>query len=421
MQRNWQGSTLADNGRMGQRMPPIRHVAVIAAALGIACPARGAQVAGAVPPRDWTLREELRIGSRDDPVYALTYVTNALLTHDRFLYVAQPREQRVRVFDHDGRDIRSLGRQGGGPGEFQDISSLGLLGDSVYVIDQRAGRATVYAANGSLAYTFRLPLLPVGRPFSGAQPIALLPGSRVLAMPQLESSRLPANHPLSLHLPILIGDREGAVHRVIAHTTVGSSVLMFRVSGRTIMRTGSAAGRVFGDHGLFRVARDGSSVVLVDRTAATRSEYGEFRVTKVSGLTGDTVWSSAYPYRPQAPSDVLVENVLGREAESLRRYYPSLDAARAAVARVVATPRFLPPVTSLTLGGDGTIWLEQRDPVQERLSWTVLDSNGAIVARVESELWALRLLAVTGAVLWGAVEDEDDVSYLVRFSVAESS
>jgi hypothetical protein len=65
----------------------------------------------------------------------------------------------VVVLGPDGRSIRRFGRGGDGPGEFQAVSTVYLLpGDSLYVYDGYAQRATVYAPHSDrVAYTIRLP------------------------------------------------------------------------------------------------------------------------------------------------------------------------------------------------------------------------------------------------------------------------
>lgn len=65
----------------------------------------------------------------------------------------------IFVLSQDGALVRRLGHTGDGPGEFQAVSTLGILAnDSLYVYDGYAQRATVYAPNsGRVAYTVRVP------------------------------------------------------------------------------------------------------------------------------------------------------------------------------------------------------------------------------------------------------------------------
>ncbi len=65
----------------------------------------------------------------------------------------------IVVLDSAGAMVRRLGRLGFGPGEFEAVSTVHLLpGDSLYVYDGPAMRATVYEPQSTtVAYTVRFP------------------------------------------------------------------------------------------------------------------------------------------------------------------------------------------------------------------------------------------------------------------------
>jgi hypothetical protein len=65
----------------------------------------------------------------------------------------------IVVLDAAGRLVHRFGKMGGGPGEFQSIGTVHLLdGDSLYIYDGSAQRATVYIPNSDrVAYTIRMP------------------------------------------------------------------------------------------------------------------------------------------------------------------------------------------------------------------------------------------------------------------------
>lgn len=66
---------------------------------------------------------------------------------------------RIVVMGEDGAMKRQLGRSGAGPGEYQSVATVHVLqGDSLYVYDGYAQRATVYAPHSDhVAYTTRFP------------------------------------------------------------------------------------------------------------------------------------------------------------------------------------------------------------------------------------------------------------------------
>jgi hypothetical protein len=58
------------------------------------------------------------------------------------MYVMEHGNLRVQVFDPEGRYVRTLGREGQGPGELQSPLFITVAGDSVVVIDERNVRMT---------------------------------------------------------------------------------------------------------------------------------------------------------------------------------------------------------------------------------------------------------------------------------------
>jgi len=61
----------------------------------------------------------------------------------------------------DGREIRRVGRQGSGPGEFQSLDWLGACaGDSLYVADVNLRRVTVFSPSGADSRDFSMSGLP---------------------------------------------------------------------------------------------------------------------------------------------------------------------------------------------------------------------------------------------------------------------
>lgn len=65
------------------------------------------------------------------------------------LYVADAYNHRVQVFSPDGRHVRTIGREGSGPGEFRIPEGLDIAADgAVLVADAENGRVAVFGADG---------------------------------------------------------------------------------------------------------------------------------------------------------------------------------------------------------------------------------------------------------------------------------
>jgi hypothetical protein len=77
--------------------------------------------------------------------------------------IADGKAAEIRVFDSTGRWLRTIGRHGGGPGEFVNLYSLFPdRGDSILVFDHEGQRAHRMDREGNTARTFRIQVADTG-------------------------------------------------------------------------------------------------------------------------------------------------------------------------------------------------------------------------------------------------------------------
>jgi hypothetical protein len=87
----------------------------------------------------------LRIGAEQAGPYQFSFVSSGLLLDGGGVAVVELSANEVRLFDSEGRHVRSVGRRGRGPGEFQVISGLfRKSADSLAAYDQFERRMTVF-------------------------------------------------------------------------------------------------------------------------------------------------------------------------------------------------------------------------------------------------------------------------------------
>jgi hypothetical protein len=101
----------------------------------------------------WRLAAEpaLDIGMLDGPAqYQFGRVTGAVRLGDGTVVVGDDQSKDLRFFDRTGRHVRTVGREGGGPGEFKAVGSLAALGDSLVVGDYNNRRVSVFGPDGRL-------------------------------------------------------------------------------------------------------------------------------------------------------------------------------------------------------------------------------------------------------------------------------
>ncbi|HUG27925.1 MAG TPA: 6-bladed beta-propeller, partial [Gemmatimonadales bacterium] len=88
----------------------------------------------------WEVVEELRIGSADGDGPEL-FGRLGMLAEDagERIWVFESVEQQFKVFDRTGRFIRTVGRQGGGPGEMQRATGVAVMPDGHLLVVDMAG------------------------------------------------------------------------------------------------------------------------------------------------------------------------------------------------------------------------------------------------------------------------------------------
>lgn len=96
--------------------------------------------------------------AQSDPEVEFSQITDVDVDSRGQIYAGDALAEIV-VMNEDGSLVRRIGGMGFGPGEFESISTVHLLpGDSLYVYDGAASRATVYLPHSSrVAYTIRFP------------------------------------------------------------------------------------------------------------------------------------------------------------------------------------------------------------------------------------------------------------------------
>lgn len=65
----------------------------------------------------------------------------------------ESQDLQIRAYDTDGKPLWRVGRRGSGPGEFQGTHDFGLIGDTIWVVDQNLRRITFFDFDGELLGT----------------------------------------------------------------------------------------------------------------------------------------------------------------------------------------------------------------------------------------------------------------------------
>ena len=102
------------------------------------------------PNTTLSIEEELSIGGEDDEGDIILYETGNVIVDDaEDIYIVDRQDFKIKVFTPEGDFIRSIGRQGEGPGEFQFIGYVTFVPDGrLLVMDFRARRTSLFDKTG---------------------------------------------------------------------------------------------------------------------------------------------------------------------------------------------------------------------------------------------------------------------------------
>lgn len=105
-----------------------------------------------------TLVEELIIGEEygeEDKMFR--YIRGLTFDSDNNIYVSDSYELVIKIYDERGNFIKSFGREGSGPGEFQTIDDIHWCGFDklLYIADRRNNRIAQFSTDGTFLKAFK--------------------------------------------------------------------------------------------------------------------------------------------------------------------------------------------------------------------------------------------------------------------------
>ncbi|OGU02490.1 MAG: hypothetical protein A2W29_14100 [Gemmatimonadetes bacterium RBG_16_66_8] len=132
----------------------------------------------------------------------------------------------------------------------------------------------------------------------------------------------------------------------------------------------------------------------------------------VFGPAGDTLLFRRYPFEGVPIPAAVADSVMSARERQLGANSPELAAAFRKGARL---PRIHPPVASLIVGRDGTVWMERPGDAGRRV-YFVVDSLGEPVGTIDLPRNATVSAAERGRI-WVLERDENDVQSIVRYGI----
>ena len=386
-----------------------------------------------------TLVSELTIGDgATGPQYEFDGVTDILEARDGSVWVLDVPSRgapQLRQFSAAGKFIRSVGRQGQGPGEYRGPTGLGQLPDGRVVLrDIRGNRVLVYSASGEPVATWTLP----GRyawQVRGRDALVVDTAGTIYLPFSMPSPPGPRTDPNERELAALLRMRsDGTIIDTIPDPELTDVSLPQLMITRVI--PGGMSSYVFGVPYSPRPYWGWSPLGYVV-TGLTNRYAIDLRVPRPGAplnrwRAGDPVVSIR---RDTPPVPVSGEEARDQQAylEAQARGYEGTRTGS-----LPAVPRAKPHLQSLSFGADGRIWAgvsmpserydppaaeSSGDPSRPVLRWReprafdVFEPSGEYISRVAVS-YDTDLETMRGDTAWGVSRDADGVETVRRFRIA---
>jgi len=337
----------------------------------------------------------VQIGALEgEDAYQFDQIGGVARLSDGRIVVANGGTQELRYFDRTGRHLRSTGRKGEGPGEFEGLGSLVVLpGDSVAVYDWSQRRVSFFDSDGvfvrslTLQYPASVPF-PVGRFADGAwlaQPgFTFAPGS-------------PGTDVVRDTSTLLVFDDKGAV-RDSAGRYIGPDFYL-RSEGQSAFATSLPFGRTT------------ELAVWRDRYYAGYTDRYEIERLNETGVP-DLVVRARRAVAPVTDADVAAHKAQ-RMADADAQWRPRLER----LYQDIPFPSTMPAFSDLQVDANGNLWvLEVRPPGDERRIWTVFDTTARMLGAIETPP-AVSIRDIGRDYLLGTWSDELDVQYVRLYAL----
>ena len=360
--------------------------------------------------------EELRIGSPDDEETAFTWFVQLEVGPDGTMYTGHTQQGEIRMHDESGAFIRTVGRHGEGPGEFDRVGQMAIVGDTLWVLDHGQYRFSYFDLAGNYLASERIPINFGDAPTEETvRPSSRLPDGTIVGSPGVAASRVASGEVTASYIATM--DADGNVRDTIGWTEFGHST--WEIADRSERRSFATYRRQpFSDSERLRISKYDATAVRVNFDPAPEDAAPRITVTSWR-IGGDTVFDRAYAYEPVPLRTEMVDSIIDGFAQSdfLRGRVTPANAERWA-REGLYLPEYHPPVSAVVIGQDGRLWLRAEELGEPTVTWRFISNDGSPVGTVELPA-GFTMMFARGMQVWGMELGEFDVPQIVRYGIAD--
>jgi hypothetical protein len=327
------------------------------------------------------------------------------------IYVLDRQANELRIFSADGEHVRTVGRSGGGPGEY--VSANGLLwiaSDTLVVIDQQGNRYSILTGDGEYVRSVPRSLGFFSWSFRGGQrpgklyELAYVGQGKVMSRALIGTSLI---DDAAADRSALVADAEGAstahdVRMDTAHLpefTEGPMYAAFRVENE---RGGMTMSVPFAPESIY---------YMDDRGDVWLGRGSEFRIVRTS-FAGDTLMEILLDAQPLPVTDEEIQ--IWQEGSSVEQFL-----ARGGDLDLDRIPRVKPFFDDMIVDDEGHLWVFTPSTAMQ-VNAAIFDPSGRFLGRLQAH--GLRRDRYTAPVvrngrLYITGRDDLDVPHLYVFRI----
>lgn len=385
---------------MGKQASSIRHITyfITIALTIISCSRGGSDVA---VPEDVAALENVSVYSDEmEPLNEITFteeasfgdtdsifisrVSGVAVTDDGTLFLADRSESVIHVYSGSGEYQRSIGREGEGPGEFQNIVQPQLRNGMLFVYDLDQLRMSLFDAND---FTFQRAFTVGDKDGIDGRPnqLNLLSDERILAL--YSGSEREGNR-LKLTEKAAILDDEGEV--------ISSGFLALKENNRLLMESN-------GMFQIFSMPFLGQNLLDVTANDEIVTGFTDRFLLHYLSLEGDTLRSVYHATTPPPLDRQAILNNMTSEA--IRSELSAMD-----------LPETRQAFNSLTVDDENRLWVSSPTEDTDINEWRVLSADGEKLAQFERPSSSSLELVKDGYVYFLETDEETGITEVVKYN-----
>lgn len=324
---------------------------------------------GWAPQQGWRVAAEpaVDIGVLEGaPEYQLFRVRGSAVLSDGRIVVANAGTRELRYYSPAGEHLRSVGRQGSGPGEFEELGGVWLMGgDSAVTYDWRGSRLSVFDPQGGFVRSIRL---ETGEGMSFPQPVGLTEDRKLIANGGVVFFSGSANPGVNRDsTAVLVYDLDGALRDTLG--VFPGDEAYVKTDGRSMSVRTLAFGKTL------------ESAVHGEHLYAGVTDRHEVGVWRTDGTLARLI------RRVHDPMAVAPEDIRAYKEAQLALVEEQPEGTRARSREMLEEmpyPETFPAFETFEVDAERHLWVrEQTRPGDDRSLWMVFDEEGRMLGQVE--------------------------------------